>query len=63
MVLNKEKRHIALVRNFVIVLTLLGSVIGLLYLNRQRLKTRLSNNKCWMKSIKPKLKPGKQKRN
>lgn len=41
MVLNKEKRHIALVRNFVIVLTLLGSVIGLLYLNRQRLKTRL----------------------
>ena len=41
MSLNKEKRHIALVRNFVILLTILGAVIGLLYLNRQRLKTRL----------------------
>ena len=41
MTLNKEKKHIALVRNFVIVLTILGTVIALLYLNRQRLKIML----------------------
>ena len=39
--LNKEKNRIKLIRNFIIVLAILGAAFGFLYFNRQRLKMRL----------------------
>lgn len=39
--LNKEKKRIALIRNFSIILTLLATAFGLLYINRQRLKMQI----------------------
>ena len=39
--LTKDKNRITLIRNFIIVLTLLSAMIGLLYFNRQRLRMRL----------------------
>jgi len=39
--LNKEKNRIKLIRNFTIILTLLATAFGLLYLNRARLKLKL----------------------
>jgi tetratricopeptide (TPR) repeat protein len=43
--LNKEKRRIALIRNFMIVITLMGFAFGILYYNRQRLRMRLRQQK------------------
>ena len=43
MALNKEKRRIALIRNFSILLTILLSIIGFLYLNRQKLKMHIKH--------------------
>ena len=40
-ILNKEKRRIAMIRNFSIALTLLATAFGLLYINRQRLKMQM----------------------
>jgi len=39
--LNKEKRNVALVRNFIIALILLGALTGFMILNRQKLKLKV----------------------
>lgn len=45
--LNKEKNRIKLIRNFTIVLTLLITAFGLLYLNRARLKLKLRQQEAY----------------
>jgi hypothetical protein len=44
--LHKEKRTIALMRNLIIVITLMGFAFGVLYYNRQRLKMKLNQQQA-----------------
>ena len=43
--LNKDKKRIALIRNFIIALTVLSAAFGFLYINRQKLKMRIRHQK------------------
>jgi tetratricopeptide (TPR) repeat protein/DNA-binding CsgD family transcriptional regulator len=44
--LNKEKQRIAMIRNFIILTTLMAFGFGLLYYNRQRLKMKLDQQRA-----------------
>ena len=49
--LNKEKKRIALIRNFLIIAVILCAMFGLLYINRQRLKLLVSNKQALAEKV------------